>query len=140
MIEDTPGPHCSHRLFEWTMAIAMLGFGLHSLLMPWTLTGSRYAAVLLVLNASQFSAACLIVVSCRFLALSRNGSWPTWGPRLRALAALCAAFLWLQLAVALTQPPTGNPSPGMWVYYALAGAELRSVWRARRDGNGPRYL
>jgi hypothetical protein len=133
---DTPGPHCSRRQFEWTMAIAMSLFGLHHLLVPGALVNSRYSAVLLVLTATQFSFACVMVGLTRILVLVRNGQWPEWGPRIRALAALCAMAIWAQLAVALWQPASGSSSAGMWVYLTLAASELRSVIRARRDGNG----
>jgi hypothetical protein len=130
---DLPGKYCSRRLFEWTMAFAMFGFGLHILLVPGTFSSSRYSAVLLLLNVSQFAAACVVVAVVRIVALARNGNWPHWGPRIRAMAAISAAVIWLQLAVALGQ---GTPSPGMWVYVALTGAEIVSVIRARRDGHG----
>lgn len=116
------------------MAFAMAGFGLHILLAPGTFAFSRYSAVLLILSVSQFATACVVVGGVRLLALSRNGHWPHWGPRIRAAGAISAAVIWLQLAVALGQ---GNPSPGMWIYVSLTGAELFSVIRARRDGHGP---
>lgn len=133
---DPTGPHCSHRLFEWAMATAMLLFGLHVMMTPDTFANSRYSAVLLILPTTYFAAACILIGGGRVVALTKNGQWPVWGPRLRAALALAAAAIWAQLAVALSQPPTGRPSPGMWIYLVLMGAELRSVWRARRDGNG----
>lgn len=136
MINDPPGAFCSHRLFEWTMAIAMTLFGWHVVLFPSTMVQSRYVGVLLILPMSTFAVLCVIIGTCRIIALSRNGHWPEWGPHIRAFTALTAAVLWAQLAVSLAQ----YASPGMWVYAVLAGAEFRSVWRARRDANGPKYL
>ena len=133
MIFDAPGKYCSRRLFEWTMAFAMFGFGLHILLMPGTFSSSRYSAVLLLLTVSQFAAACVVVAAVRIVALAKNGQWPHFGPCIRSIAAIFAAVIWLQLAVALGQ---GTPSPGMWIYVALTGAEIVSVVRARRDGHG----
>lgn len=118
------------------MAIAMTLFGLHSLLLP-VLPNTRYQAVLLLLSPLQFALACVLVGITRIVVLRKNGEWPIIGPRLRALIAILAAAIWGQLAVALMQSPAGSPSPGMWIYLVLMGAELRSVWRARRDGNGP---
>lgn len=118
------------------MAIAMTLFGLHHLLVPGALVNSRYSAVLLLLTATQFSFACVLVGLTRILMLSRNGHWPVWGPRIRAIAALCAAAIWLQLAVALWQPASGSSSSGMWVYLTLALSEMWAILRARRDGNG----
>lgn len=134
MHDDPPGPHCSRRLFEWTMALALVGFGLHILILPSTMQSSRYAGVLLVLSTGQFAIACLLVGFTRIVALSRNGTWAVWGPRVRAFCAFGSAAIWAQLAVSLGQ----YHSPGVWVYVAIAGAELRSVLRARRDANaGP---
>lgn len=138
MSPDPEGPRCANRLFEWTMAFAMLGFGAHVFFVPAVMPTSRYSGVLLILTTSQFTAACLAVSLIRIVALSKNGGWPIFGAQLRSWASLFAAAIWAQLAVALAQSVTG-PSPGMWVYFALTGAELRSVWRARRDANGPRY-
>lgn len=135
MVDDPPGPHCSRRLFEWAMAIALMAFGLHVLLFPGTMASSRYAGVLLVLSIAQFGLVCILLGGVRVVALRRNGLWPHWGPRIRALAALGACAIWLQLAVSLAQ----HASPGLWIYVVLAGAELRSVWRARRDANGSRH-
>lgn len=115
------------------MAFAMAGFGLHILFVPAALVTSRYSAVLLVMSVSQFALACVVVGGIRILALTKNGNWPQWGPRIRAMLAISAAVIWLQLAVALGQ---GTPSPGMWIYIALTGGEILSVVRARRDGNG----
>lgn len=132
---DPPGPYCARRLFEWTMALALTAFGLHILLLPHTMQYSRYSGVLLILTVSHFAIICIVVGAVRTVALSQNGGWPTWGPRIRAFCALASAAVWGQLAVSLLQ----FQSPGSWVYVALAGAELRSVWRARRDANGPRF-
>lgn len=135
IMPDVPGPYCSRRLFEWTMAIAMGAFGVHVLMVPGTLTTSRYAGVLLVMSVHQFALSCILVGAVRLLALMRNGNWPHWGPRIRAMGAIAAAVIWLQLAVALGQGTP--PSPGMWIYAVVFGAEIFSVIRARRDAHGP---
>lgn len=136
MTDDPVGHHCSHRLFEWMSALGMLAFGVHIFVTPAALSASRYNAVLLVFTTLQFALACIIVAGVRLLALLQNGKWTIWGPIIRAVTAAAAAAIWAQLAVSLAQvQPTS--SPGMWIYLALAGAEVRSVWRARRDANGP---
>lgn len=134
---DPVGKHCSNRLFEWTMALAMSSFGLHCLLLPQTLVNSRYSAVLFVVSPFIFALACFVIGGLRVVVLSKNGEWARWGPNLRAIIAICAGVIWCQIAVALSQSPAGAPSPGMWVYFALMAAEFRSVWRAQRDGHRP---
>lgn len=120
------------------MAVAMFGFGAHVLFAPASITSSRYAAVLLIFTPLSFGLLSVAIGLARAFTLAKNGKWPVKGSIIRAILAFCAALIWAQLAVALTQSPTQAPSPGMWVYYALTIAELRSVWRALRDANATR--
>lgn len=139
MIPDTPGPHCSRRILEWTLACGLLMFGAHVLVVPGALEDSRMSRVLLLVSQPKFGALCFLVGCVRIHALYRNGSWPVWGPRLRAITALASAAILFQFAVALAQPYRGAPSPAMWFYFALFFGELRSVYRARRDTARPAF-
>lgn len=133
---DAAGPRCANRVFEWAMAFAFLGFGAHSIWLPETLSSSRYAGVLLILTSMQFAFALFILGVVRIGLLFSNGHLGQFGIYGRAMASGISAVFLLQLGFALAQTaPGGYPSPGMWVYFALTGAELRSVWRARREAN-----
>lgn len=136
---DPIGKRCSNRVFEWMSAAGMMCYGAHILSAPSALLNSRYAAVIVLFGwPILFGLCCFVTGSVRLMALYRNGTWPVWGPRLRIVLAVVAAFLWLQLAVALLQWSKLPPSPGMWIYFALTGAEIRTVWRAARDANAIR--
>lgn len=117
------------------MAAGLIGFGMHILLWPSTMATSRYSGATLILGITGFGLVCAVIGMLRLVTLARNGQWPEWGPRVRAGCAVASGVIILQLAVSLA----ANKSPGLWIYIALAGAELRSVFRARRDANGPRY-
>jgi hypothetical protein len=133
--DDPTGRYSSRRLFEWTMAIALMGFGLHLMVFPDALASARFSRVLLLVGSTPLMMICLAVGLTRILSLLRNGTWPVWGPRLRAITAMLSGAIWCQLAVALSQSQMGQPSPGIVIYVSLLGGELVSVWRSRRDAN-----
>lgn len=128
---DPTGQHCSNRLFEWMSGIGLFFYGLHVIVLPASMASSRYASVLLIFTPLQFGLCCAVVGAARVVSLYKNGTWFVWGPRLRVFLALAAAGLYGQIAVALLQ----WQSPGMWVYFAVVGAELRTIWRAKREAN-----
>lgn len=136
-MNDLAAPLCKNRLFEWTMAFALLGLGVHLAVWPHAMGASAFRFILEVVGSQNLTIFYLMVGIFRIVALVANGRWQTWGPRVRALAALCGAGVWLQMDIALLKlvPEVGSPpSPGIPVYSALFLAELVSTYRAAVDG------
>ena len=71
----------------------------------------------------------------RIFALLVNGRWPVWGPRLRALAAITGAFMWMQLSLALMAATSEQKVLfiGIPVFLALTAGEIVSCYRAGTD-------
>lgn len=88
-----------------------------------------------MIGVGKIAACYLSVGMVRSFCLVLNGNMPVWGPRLRAIMSIFSAVIWVQLAMALFVQLV-VPSPSIAVYLALAGGELISIRRARRDGNG----
>jgi hypothetical protein len=124
------------RLFEWVMAVAMIGFGLEIFIWPQTIQASAFVHILRVVSAPNMSLFFMFFGVMRIAALVANGNWPTYGPRFRAIGAGAAAVMWAQLCASLMLlAPFNNgiPSPGIPVYFALTIGELISAYRALTD-------
>lgn len=133
---NRPGWHCSNRLFEWTMAGAMLGMGVELLIWPDAIAKSKMLFMLDVLGSHTFMLAYLVVGGARCAALYLNGKQPTWGTRVRAVTAICGAFAWAQMGISLYLAQVavgGPPSPSLPLYFALVIAEFYSTFRAASD-------
>lgn len=127
--------HCRHRLFEWTMTVAMLGLALEIAIWPGTIGASAFRYMLQVVGTSNLSMFFMMVGLLRIAALIANGQWPVYGPRCRAVGAGFGALIWFQMVIALLilAPTSGIPSPGIPVYLALTTGELISAYRAATD-------
>lgn len=123
------------RLFEWVMTLAMLGLAVEIALYPGTIASSSFRFILLLVSAEHMAIFFGAFGLMRIAALIANGSWPTHGPRLRAMGAGSASLMWGQMFAALLMlaPLNGTPSPGLPVYLALTIGELVSAYRAMTD-------
>lgn len=122
------------RLFEWAMAIIMTWMGVHLVIWPDALTLSRFAALSTLASAPMLTTVCLIIGTVRIYTLRTAGQWKPWCARIRAGGGIAASAIWGQMALALFLSP-GPPSISIPVFATLAGCELFTVWRARREAN-----
>lgn len=126
----------SCRLFEWVTTFMMLGIAATILMSPDSLGRGAFRWMLVVgftpLGLGLFFA---VVGGLRCVALYANGRWCLWGPRLRALGAVCGAFIWAWMALALVflTTETGTLSLGIFNWIALALGEIVSCARAGSD-------
>lgn len=121
------------RLSELGTSTMMLGLALHIAIWPDAIGASAFRKILEVLPQAWLGVGFLIVGAGRLAALVANGSWPYYGPLLRAAGALSGAMIWFQMCIALYQlvPTLGSPpSPGIPVYLVLTIIELLSMYRA----------
>ncbi len=123
------------RLFEWTMATAMVLLAVECFIWPETLNASEFFWLTTLMPTSLIGAFLLVFGVARFAALVANGRSLVYGPRVRALGALAGAVLWAQFDLALIAAFTVSrpPSPGIpfWLVFTLA--ELYSAYRAASD-------
>lgn len=121
------------RMFEWCAALMLLGLALHIAMWPHSIGASSFRFILLFVGSSMLGFMFFVAALIRIAALIANGSWPAWGPWLRAGGALMGSIIWAQmtLALLLLVPNVGTPpSPGIPVYAILAIFELISIYRA----------
>lgn len=124
------------RLFEWVMALIMLGMAVEIAVWPSTIGTSSLRIILVIASPENMAFFFAVFGVLRIAALVANGSWPTHGPRLRAMGAGSAALMWGQMCVALillTPHNQGIPSPEIPIYFALTIGELVSAYRAMTD-------
>ncbi|MDP1867015.1 MAG: hypothetical protein Q8L13_11830 [Bradyrhizobium sp.] len=125
--------HFENRKSELATSLMMLGLALHIGIWPDAIGASAFRGILNVLPASWLGWGFLIAGSARLAALVANGSWPYYGPVLRAIGALSGAMIWFQMCIALYQlvPTLGSPpSPGIPVYFVLTVLELLCMYQA----------
>lgn len=124
------------RLFEWIMALVMIGLALEIAIWPQTIASGSLRVVLIIVSPQNMAIFFAVFGLMRIAALIANGSWPTHGPRLRAMGAGSAALMWAQMCVALIliMPLNqGVPSPEIPIYFAFTIGELVSAYRAMTD-------
>ena len=125
--------HFQNRLSELGTTMMMLFLAMHIAIWPSSIGASSFRGILQALPEAWLCGFFALIGSLRLAALIANGSWPRYGPWLRALGAMAGAFIWLQMCVALYQlvPMVGTPpSPGIPVYFTLTLLELASAYRA----------
>lgn len=128
------------RLFEWVMTLAMLALAAEIALWPNTIEGSSIFLILSIVSAEHMALFFAAFGMLRIAALIANGSWPTHGPRLRAMGAGSAALMWGQMVAALIMLALfreSSPSPEIPIYLALTVGELVSAYRAMTDERIP---
>ena len=128
--------YCRNRLFEWVMTIIMISMALEIAVWPHTIATGSFRLMLHIISPTGLSLFFGAFGLLRIAALIANGSWPEHGPRIRAMGAGAAAFMWIQMCVALiliTPQLNGVPSAGIPVYFGLTVGELISAYRAISD-------
>lgn len=123
------------RLFEWVMAISMIGLAIEVFIWPQTLEESAFQWMVVVVNPKFIGAILLIGGSVRIVALILNGVSLSLGPRLRSVCAIVGAMLWIQFGTALVKLSIdqGFASPGIPFWYTFTLAELYVTYRAALD-------
>lgn len=124
------------RLFEWIMALIMIGLAALMFVWPNAVQASDFRIILTIVSAENMALFFAVFGLLRAAALIANGSWPVHGPRLRAMGAGSGALMWMQMTVALVLFAPFNegvPSPGIPVYFALTIGEIVSAYRAMTD-------
>lgn len=134
-MRDPAGRHSANRLFEWVAASGMLLTGITLMVWPHTLAAGNLRPLLHVLSESELTAVYFITGAVRTATLIFNGALGQWGPMARIVMASVSLVVWLQMIAALWLQ-LGQPSMITGILAALAGGELRSVVRARRDIHG----
>jgi hypothetical protein len=125
--------HFDNRFSELGAAAIMLGLAAHIAAWPGALEASEFSQILRVLPPACLFGGFLLSGSARLAALVANGSWPHYGPWLRALGALSGALIWFQICIALYLSASilgVPPSLQIPVYFVLALLELLSMYRA----------
>ena len=126
------------RLFEWTMAIAMIAISFTITYDPRTVAkGGFYLLENLWLTPSVLTMVFLVAGFARMTCLYANGRWPFYGPRCRAICSLVGALIWgeMCLSLAIWSSQTDDYlSLGVAVYFSLVCGESYSCFRAARDG------
>lgn len=135
MALDKPGKYSANRLFEWVAATGMLNTGIVLMIWPHTLAAGNLRPLLHVLDKAELTAIYFSLGLVRCATLLLNGGLSHWGPVARIAMASISLIVWLQMVAALWQQ-LGQPSMISGILVALAGGELRSVVRARRDLHG----
>lgn len=118
------------------MTGALLGMAALLMIWPNAVAHSKFQFMLDVVGSKTLMLFYLFVGWFRAVALYLNGGWPVWGARVRALAAIGGALVWLQMAVSLIMAQLAigaPPSPSVPLYLALVAAEFYSIYRAAAD-------
>lgn len=128
------------RLFEWVMSISMVILAIEIFVWPETLNASAFQWVTKVMSRDFVGIVVFIAGWFRCLALIANGSSLVIGPRVRAIAAIAGAVIWVQFGTALVKLSVEQhfPSPGIPFWYMFTVAELRIAYRAVLDVRIPR--
>jgi hypothetical protein len=123
------------RLFEWVATCGMLLTAAELVYWPNTIEASSFHLLLYVITPGGMAIFLGGFGLLRIVALIANGSWPSHGPRLRAMGAGAAAVMWAQMGMALAQSVSerGTLSPGVPIYLVLTLGEIFSAYRAMGD-------
>jgi hypothetical protein len=128
--------HFENRLFELATSGMMIALSIHITIWPESIRASIFRFLLQMTGPVWLVPLFAIGGILRFAALVANGTWPIYGPKLRACGAIVGASLWAQMCTSLVlyHCNTGNPpSPGIWVYLVLTIVELIAMCRALVD-------
>lgn len=130
--------HFNNRISEVVKALIMMGMGVQVLISP---SSEFHALDLLEKRLSENGIALLFlgVGSMRMAALIANGSWPEYGPWMRAIGALVGALIWSNMFLSLMFISLNELSSlGAPIFFVFTMVELVSIYRAlaMRDHNG----
>lgn len=129
------GRYSGNRLFEWVMAASFFNMGVVLLWWPGTLAAGNFRPLLSLLGPRELTAICLTAGVVRAVTLLLNGRLGRLGPIVRAIMAGIGIVICLEMTSALWLH-LGQPSFTTGILAALAGGELLSIARARRDLHG----
>lgn len=124
------------RLFEWAMALILVGVSFHLAIWPQAVAASSLSYILDYVPEQWLGLVFCVVGLARIAALIVNGHSPDIGPKVRGIGSICGAVIWAQMAAALyIHGIVGNlpPSPGISVYAVLTLAELVATFKAAAD-------
>lgn len=129
--------YVQRRTFEFSVSVMMLGISALLIVSPESLSQNSFQYMMRIgLDAVTIPVLFSVASAFRIAALSANGNWPVWGPRLRATGAIIGAIIWSQMAFGLLLFSSVNNRPlstGFPVYLMLTLGELLSLRRAGRD-------
>jgi hypothetical protein len=129
--------YIGRRLFEWAMALAMVGLAGLVFVWPHAIEASAFHWMVIILPGVYVGVFLMIFGVSRCAALIVNGASETHGPRIRIVGCIAAAVMWAQmdlaLIIAFLEKPVGPPSPGIPFWFVFTIAELCSALRAAND-------
>lgn len=118
------------RLFELSMAFALLSSGFWVVIFPESFKHTAFSSILEIFGPMLWAAIYLIIGAARLLALFINGRWPYYGPWVRSFCAIAASGVWLQMVVGLIISARVVPSIGVPLFATLALTEFFAAYRA----------
>lgn len=123
------------RLYEWTMAIAMIQFSIMILMWPMALKESAFQWLTVYLPNDVLAMAFLLNGVLRIGALLANGGSLWIGPWIRSVSGVVSALMWSQFTISLVQLSVlqGRPSPGLPFWFMFTFADLYVAYRAVLD-------
>jgi hypothetical protein len=131
-----PGSKCRNRMFEWIMAVNLILIAITLTIAPNSISHSRFWLITEYgIGPVAILFYCLVVGLLRGLTLYWNGTWPVYGPKVRALGCALGAVVWSQLALALAGASRVDAiSIIIPILAGLTVGELCSCYRALIDG------
>lgn len=125
--------HFEGRQTEVLTTLVLISLSIHLSLWPQSVANSSFNHLLNYIQPNLLSFFFGLFGFLRFAALIANGTWPKYGPYLRAAGAFAGALIFANMSAALYQNVLSNgtqPSPGIPVYIILSLFELLSIYRA----------
>jgi len=126
--------HFNNRISEAAAAWMMIGIAVLIVTDPAAADAHSFDLIGVAIVDDWLAPAFLTVGVVRMAALIANGSWPVYGPWMRAGCALLGALIWSQMCLSLVI--LALPSPGVPIYAVLTGTELFSIYRALAGHHG----
>lgn len=126
--------HFNNRISEASAAWMMIGIAVLIATNPAAADAHSFDLIGIAIVDDWLAPAFLTVGMVRMAALIANGSWPVYGPWMRACGALLGALIWSQMCLSLVI--LALPSPGIPIYAVLTATELFSIYRALAGQHG----
>ena len=124
----------NNRISEASAAWMMIGIAVLITTNPAAADAHSFDLIGAAIVDDWLAPAFLTVGMVRMAALIANGSWPVYGPWMRAYGALLGALIWSQMCLSLVI--LALPSPGIPIYAVLTATELFSIYRALAGQHG----
>lgn len=131
-------PYGPRRLFDWTMAAALIITGVIILCYPKSIGNSAFHMILRLVTPYTLALIYISIGVGRLIAL-RLSDMPRYAENaanLRAAMSFASSLVWLQIIAAfvLIIPERGVPSPSLGLYTSLVLAEWYSTYRSAARG------